>query len=170
MLGILAGMRESVLILLLLMSGCDGTIYGRDGVTDGDTFYLAPIAMASQDPVLQSWVRYSLAKSVCQLEIEAEIPSRAGSFECELTARRLLLQAWDEKTLSNQDLEDSYLDELRCVNDAGFLAEYIAHHFGKPEWVLPDGLRPDEFRDWQKTNLPRHKPLTRLIGYWGYAD
>lgn len=170
MLGILAGMRVSVSIILILMAGCDGTIYGRDGVTDGDTFYLAPIAMASQDPALQSWVRYSLAKSVCQLEIGAEIPSRASSFDCELTARRLLLQAWDEKTLVNQDLEDTYLDKLRRVDDAGFLAEYIGHYFGRPHWRLPHGLRSEDFLSWRKSNLPRHKPQTRLVGYWGYAD
>src|SRR5210317_45117 len=68
-------MRYLVLLALLallplLASG--GDIYTRDGVTDGDTFYLAPRAWADDDPVLQSWVAYSLMKSTCQLEIGGE--------------------------------------------------------------------------------------------------
>ncbi|MDH3835039.1 MAG: hypothetical protein OES34_12915, partial [Nitrosopumilus sp.] len=71
------------LIALVLITGCNKEIYVRDGVTDGDTFYLAPVASVDTDPALQSWVAYSLAKSVCQLELGGDNPARQSSYDCE---------------------------------------------------------------------------------------
>jgi len=143
-------------------------IYTRDGVTDGDTFYLAPSAFSNNDPAFQSWVAYSLMKSTCQLEIGGENPARASSFDCELTARRHLINAWEEKRAQNQGISDSYLDDLGEVQAAGFLAEYTHRYFGKKHWELPEGLRVSEFRVWRKENLRGHKPKTRITGSWNY--
>src|SRR5210317_160467 len=109
----------------LTMAACNGEIYVRDGVTDGDTFYLADRALVDEDPVLQSWVSYSLTKSACQLQIGGDNPARASSFECELMARRLLLQTWSEKTARSLAVSDRYLDELASVQGAGYLGEYV---------------------------------------------
>ena len=76
---------------MLAVASCSAEVYLRDGVTDGDTFYLAERALTDSDPALQSWVSYSLARSVCQLQIDGENPARASSFECEMMARHLLL-------------------------------------------------------------------------------
>ena len=54
-----------ILTALVALAACNGEIYLRDGVTDGDTFYLSERAMADGDPAYQSWVRYSLARSAC---------------------------------------------------------------------------------------------------------
>ena len=75
---------------LAALAACNGEIYVRDGVTDGDTFFLAERAMADGDPAYQSWVRYSLARSACQLQLGGDNPARQSSFECELSARRML--------------------------------------------------------------------------------
>ena len=48
------------LFMLLGIVACNGEIYLRDGVTDGDTFYLANRTLADSDPALQSWASYSL--------------------------------------------------------------------------------------------------------------
>ncbi len=165
-------MRNHPLILLsitLAIAGCSGEVYLRDGVTDGDTFYLAKRALTDTDPVLQSWVTYSLGRSACQLQIGGENPARESSFECEMTARRLLLDTWLEQQAENPDLRDTYLDELSSVHKAGYLDEYVARNFKKRHWEISDDLDTSGFRKWQRRKLPGHKPQTRIIGSWNYA-
>jgi hypothetical protein len=161
--------RIPVILALATVAACNGEIYLRDGVTDGDTFYLADRALSDPDPVVQSWVRYSLGKSTCQLQIGGDNPARATSFDCELTARRLLLEAWAEYRLADPGLADSYLDSLSGVEAAGFLPEYVAHYHGHGGWQLPGDLDPDGFLSWRRRNLRGHGPQTRLIGSWNYA-
>ena len=153
----------------LILIACNSEIYLRNGVTDGDTFYLAEQAVTDDDPVLQSWVRYSLTKSTCQLQIGGENPARASSFECELTARRMLLDAWNEDRAKPPLIEDRYLDELTEVQRAGFLPEYVARHFQKNHWELPTDMDVRAYRRWQRRELPNHKPDMRIVGSWNYA-
>lgn len=164
-------MEKTLLMAALAMAvgACNGEIYLRDGVTDGDTFYLAERALSDPDPVLQSWVRYSLGKSTCQLVIGGENPARATSFDCELTARRHLLEAWAGYRRGDPALADAYLDSLAEVQDAGFLPEYVVHYHGKGSWRLPDELDADGFREWRRRHLRGHEAETRLIGSWNYA-
>jgi hypothetical protein len=76
-------------LLCAVVHACSGQVYVKDSVTDGDTFFLAPVAMGNAAPVLQSWVRYSLMRSACQLEMGGPNPARATSFDCELKARSI---------------------------------------------------------------------------------
>jgi hypothetical protein len=161
-------MRFPVLLLLLPLAATGSEIYTRDGVTDGDTFYLAPGAFTNDDPAYQSWVAYSLMKSTCQLEIGGDNPARASSFDCELTARRHLVNAWEEKHSENQSITDKYLSMLSEVQYAGFLAEYTQHYFSKKHWEPPPGLRMSEFHLWRTEKLRGHRPETRIIGSWNY--
>ncbi len=163
-----ASMRFFGLLLLFPLVASGGEIYTRDGVTDGDTFYLAPSALSNDDPAFQSWVTYSLMKSTCQLGIGGENPARASSFECEFIARKHLVNAWQEKRQQDQEIADEYLDALISVQEAGFLAEYTARFFGKKHWQLPEGLRAAEFQTWRKSNLRRHRAKTRITGSWNY--
>lgn len=163
-------MRIPALLLLLPLIASGSEIYTRDGVTDGDTFYLAPSAFTNDDPAHQSWVTYSLIRSACQLEIGGENPARASSFECEFKARTHLINAWEEKSLNNQLLNDDYLDALGEVRQAGFLAEYTVHYFRKDRWQLPEGLRVNDFRMWRRQNLRGHRAKTLIIGSWNYGD
>lgn len=163
-------MRFFVFVLLLTIAACHRDIYTRGGVTDGDTFYLAPSAFDDNDPAFQSWVAYSLMKSACQLEIGGENPARANSFECEHKARRRLAEAWEEKRQQDGNLADPYLDTLSDVQAAGYLAEYTTRYFGRKDWALPDGLRVAEFRRWRRTHLRGHRPVTRIIGSWNYKE
>lgn len=163
-------MRLLSLLLCLLLGSCDHGIYTRDGVTDGDAFYLAPSAVANEDPVYQSWVTYSLIKSTCQLQLGGENPARANSFDCEYRSRQQLINAWEEKLAENQSITDDYLDAMGEVRLAGFLAEYTTYYFGDEGWVLPEGLRENEFRHWRKTNLRGHRPETRITGSWNYES
>ena len=162
-------MRFCALILLFPTLVAAGEIFTRDGVTDGDTFYLAPRAMADDDPVLQSWVTYSLMRSTCKLKMGGDLPSRNSSFDCEFRARRHLAISWDEKRQADPDLAHHYLDAVVQVLDEGFLAEYVVHYHGKRHWQVPEGLRIDEFARFRREHLRKHKPRTRLIGSWNYA-
>lgn len=158
-----------VWIALLGMSACNNEIYVRDGVTDGDTFYLAPTAWADDDPALQSWVAYSLMKSACQLDIGGDPPSRASTYGCEFSARTALLDTWEEKKAESPEIENRYLDALSRVRRAGFLDEYTVHYLGRKHWQVPAEVNLGAFADWRKNHLRRHRPRTRLIGSWGYA-
>jgi len=160
-------MKPYAVALLLALAGCSPGVYVRDGVTDGDTFYLAPQATMEDDPVLQSWVTYSLIKSTCQLAIGGENPARENSFDCELTARRHLAEAWSENR-ARAPLGDAYLDELLVVQAAGFLPEYVVAFFGEPAWQVPDDVDLPAFRRWRRQHLHRHQPVTRLVGFWSY--
>lgn len=158
-----------VLAASLVIAGCSGEIYLRDGVTDGDTFYLAQRAMTDDDPVFQSWVRYSLSRSTCQLGIGGENPARASSFDCELAAREMLLEAWFEARLEDPSATDRYLDELLEVERAGYLREYVARNHARPHWQMPDDLDLRAFRRWAERTIPGHESETRLTGSWNYA-
>ena len=160
--------RHLLFLAPWLLTACNGDIYLRDGATNGDTFYLSSRAAFDDDPELQSWVRYSLAKSTCQLEMGGENPARNSSFECELTARRHLVEAWQEKLASSTTKKDRYLDQLSLVAEKGYLDEYVAHHFRKRDWDFPDGLQLSEYRRWEKRVMPGHRPETRLTGSWNY--
>ena len=154
----------------LCLSACSGDIYLRDGLTDGDTFYVAPHAMSDPDPATQSWISYSLTVSTCQLQSDSENPARAGSFECELMAREHLAESWQEFRLRSQPVStDPYLDQLLAVQRASFLPEYVDHYFGKRSWEPPGDLDRPGFRKWRRKELKRHKADTRLTGHWGYA-
>ena len=161
-------MRLLLITSLLVLAACNNTVYTRDGVTDGDTFYLAPRAWADDDPVLQSWVRYSLAKSTCQLEIGGANPARNSDYGCELTARRHLVDAWEQHRGEHTDARDPYLDALLQVRQAGYLDEYTVRYFGHRDWVVPIEVRVDEFQRWQRQHLKGHRPQTRIIGSWNY--
>ena len=151
------------------VGACSGQVYLRDGVTDGDTFYLPARALSDPDPVLQSWVRYSLARSTCQLGIGGDNPARATSFDCELTARQHLVDAWAEHRRSEPVPSDGYLDSIAAVDAAGFLREYVAYYLARGSWQLPQDLDAAGFGAWRRLNLRNHDAKTRLVGSWNYA-
>ncbi|NNF16006.1 MAG: hypothetical protein HKN70_04620 [Gammaproteobacteria bacterium] len=156
--------------MTLLVAACPSEIYVRDGVTDGNRFYLGNQALDDHDPVLQSWVAYSLAKSVCQLEIGGDNPARNSSYGCEFFARRILLDTWQEMRADNPQLSDDYLNTLTKVRDAAYLDEYVVHYYGKNNWLVPAEIDAKSFHRWRRKHLNGHKPYTRLIGSWGYAE
>lgn len=164
----LGRMQKFVILPLLLLAACNSEIYTRQGVTDGDSFYLAPHAFQDDGPVLQSWVSYSLMKSTCQLEVGGDIPARVSDYGCELTARQHLLDTWAQQRPQHNAAADLYLDTLTDVRDAGYLREYTVHYFGRKSWQVPAELRAEDFRRWQRRHLRRHKPETHIIGSWGY--
>ena len=161
-------MRILLLLACLPAVALAGQVFTRDGVTDGDTFYLAPHAHLDDDPVLQSWVAYSLSRSTCQLEMGGDNPARNSSYGCEFTARRHLLDAWDAQRAEHVGASDDYLDALLRVRDAGFLDEYTVRYFGKKHWQVPAEVDVAAFRRWQKQHLKGHRPQSRLIGSWNY--
>ncbi len=171
------GLRTSLALLAslvaLLATGCNSGIYVRDGVTDGDRFSLPPHAYMSEDPVLQAWVAYGLARSVCQLEMGGPNPARNHAFGCELDARAALVTRWRElRDRVTEDPSDAaYLDALSATEFAGHLDEYVWHYLRRRGWQRPDNIDTDGFDRWRRANLERgHRPQTRIVGSWGYAS
>ncbi|MEO1244876.1 MAG: hypothetical protein AAFX56_04245 [Pseudomonadota bacterium] len=163
-------LRYLIPLCLPALAACNNEIYVRDGVTDGDTFYLAQQALVDNDPILQAWASYSLTKSACQLELGGGNPARASSYDCELTARKHLLDTWDERQLENPALRDDYLDTLHFVRESGFLDEYVVYYFRSREWQIPAEVDVKKFRKWQRRHLAGHRASTRIIGSWNYAN
>ena len=157
-------MRFLLAATALTMAACNGEIYVRDGVTDGDTFYLADRALVDDDPVLQSWVSYSLAVSACQLMNGGENPARASSFDCEVQARQVMLDTWREKQAIDRSVADPYLDDLEIIDNAGFLGEHVARHFANQGWDIPGDLEIRAYRDWARDVIPGHDAETRSGG------
>lgn len=163
-------MIRIIALVLLVAAGCSNEIYLRDGVTDGDTFYLADHAFADDDPVLQSWVTYSLARSACQLDVGGDNPARASTYGCEFTARQLMLDSWQEHIADDPTVNDPYLDQLLAVREAGYLDEYVVRFFRQRHWQIPAEVNHRAFRKWQRNHLRGHQPETHIIGSWNYAD
>lgn len=158
-----------VLLGLLGSAGCSPSVYVRDGVTDGDTFHLAPRALVDDDPVLQSWVAYSLTRSTCQLRLGGANPSRASSYGCEFSARQNLVETWEEQKEEHPRARDPYLDSLLEIREAGFLDEYTVDFFGQGGWQVPVEVDTDAFRSWRRRHLRGHRPQTRWVGSWSYV-
>lgn len=162
--------RMAALILpMLLLTACSSEIYLRDGVTDGDTFYLAPQALVDDDPVVQSWTSYSLTLSACKLALGGDNPARTSSFDCERLARRHLVETWQEQRLQHDGTANAYLDALAALHHAGWLDEYVAHYHHRDGWQLPQTIDTGAFRAWRRQHHPSFHPETRLIGSWNYA-
>ncbi len=155
-----------IAITSLLLVACNSEIYLHDGVTDGDTFYLADRALSDDDPVLQSWVSYSLTLSTCKLTIGGENPARASSYECELMARRHLLETWREQI---EAAPDEYLDTLSLVQQDGWLPEYVAEYLARDHWQLPADLDQHGFAEYQHQEHPELGVQTRIVGSWNFA-
>lgn len=161
-------LRYLTAVCALAVAGCDGGIYVRDGVTDGDTFYLAENAYHDDDPALQSWVAYSLDLSACQLMIGGDNPAHNSSFACEYGARQTLADAWAEQTVDQSTNSDPYLDDLVKIRDADFLREYVADSYARRGWELPHDLDIKEYDVWRRDNLRGHRREQRIIGSWNY--
>jgi len=114
------------------------------------------------------WFAYSLARSTCQLGVGGDNPARNHDYGCEFTARRHLVEAWEEQRAEHAGVHDPYLDSLLRVRDAGYLDEYTVSYFGRSNWVVPAEVRVDDFRRWQGRHLRGHRPQTRIIGSWNY--
>ena len=161
--------RIGLLLVTIFVAACHSEIYVRDGVTDGNRFHISSQALLDDDPVLQSWVAYSLSKSVCQLEIGGDNPARASSYGCEHSSRIMMLDTWEEKRAVNPQLNNDYLDTLTIVREAAYLDEYVVHYFGKKNWFVPAEVDEKSFHDWRRKHLRGHKAYTRIVGSWGYA-
>ena len=156
-----------VLACLTGLAGCGLQIYNFGGYGRGNDFYLPAGAAMNSDPVVQSWIAYSLSRSTCQLEIGGETPSSNTSFECELRSRRVLLDRWLER--SDSTVQDDYLDLLGRVRAEQLLGDYVWVYLRERTWEEPDGLELERFAAWRSDNFPRalwHRPQTRIIGYW----
>lgn len=163
-----------ILVLAAMLAGCNSRVYVSDGVTDGDRFSLPDYVNSDGDPVTQSWVAYSVGRSFCQLEMGGDNPARNHSFDCELLAREALVDRWaDYGDVNNgpRDPAATYIDQLADAADASYLDEYVWRYLRRRGWQKPIDLNLAEFEDWRanQDSWKRHRPVTKIIGSWGYV-
>ncbi|MEO1580640.1 MAG: hypothetical protein AAFR91_02280 [Pseudomonadota bacterium] len=168
-----------LLVLVTLVAACDGRVYVRDGVTDGNRFSLPTTLTENPDPVTQAWAAYSLARSVCQLEMGGENPARNSSLDCEVSARQALAERWNElradRALAGMEIlatrESMYLDTLAKMHAADVLEGYSWRYLRKRHWADASPEAQSAFEQWRELHLEtRHKPRTRIVGSWGFAS
>lgn len=171
--------RVITVSILAFMAGCDGRIYVRDGVTDGNRFSLPTTLAQETDPVVHAWAAYSLAKSICQLEMGGSNPARNSSLDCEVSAREALAERWRELiadraisgTTVKADRETDYLEQNAEMHAAGVLDGYSWRFLRRRGWRQPSSEVLHKFDEWSEKYLEvQHKPYTRIIGSWGYID
>ncbi|MEL7022577.1 MAG: hypothetical protein AAGL69_02455 [Pseudomonadota bacterium] len=167
-----------ITFVLISMTACDRRIYVKDGVTDGDRFSLPTILDDSGDPTVHAWAAYSLARSVCQLEIGGENPARNSSFQCELAAREALVERWNEleadRRITGEATREGpsvdYLNLMSAIYAMGVLDGYVWRYLAQPDWKAPESPAVARFDAWAKDHLPRnHRAETRIVGSWGFA-
>ena len=171
------GHAVALLLAALACVACDTRVYVRDGVTDGSRFALPADAHSDSDPVRQAWIAYSLARSICQLDMGGDNPARNSSFSCERDARETLAEHWNRSradlTLAGKRLRATqgarYLDLMSAAYAADALDGYVWTHLRERGWSGPPDAAVARYRDWAAQHLPtQHRAETRIIGSWGY--
>lgn len=116
--------------------------------------------------VSAAWLGYAMSRGIWIKDhfTSEDIKNNAYtySFDEEVEGRQGMAQIWMEFKEKTPQLTDAYLDKNLAVRDAGFMREYVWVYRKDPSWTTePEGLRLEEFKTWQESNLADHTPQTR---------
>jgi hypothetical protein len=86
-------------------------------------------------------------------------------YDVENEARRYMVFFYVVSKEKNSEINDSYMEDLIKINEAGLFDEYVFICFnpgfwGKPYWTTDKDLKIEEFGNWMRNNLNDHIPLT----------
>jgi hypothetical protein len=117
---------------------------------------------------LPAWLAYAGARAAwMEKDFQEQHPEAVEyrySFEEEIEAREFCLKIWGKSKEKDPKLKDKFLDELRSVQQAGYLREYVWWNYYIREWQpKPEGLDLDGFKKWAATHLKKHTPQTLAI-------
>ena len=146
-------MYKNLIILILgmlIIAGCNSSNLRQQNIT-----ILVDKEIQRDKNVGAAWLGYGLAlANWCR-----ENKSKEDTFEREVYARTKLARIWTELLESGAAKPDAALDDLKEVEDAGFMKEYVWYYLKKPTWTEPDSLRMERFFEWRDENIPKHKPV-----------
>lgn len=112
------------------------------------------------------WLGYLMARANYIAKHSDAYPQQVGpvipSFEEEVEARTTVAKIYQELQTSGKDLNLAYFNDLHRVEQAGFMREYVWHYLHQRAWKqIPASIRMEAFETWQRSNLAKHKPMTR---------
>jgi hypothetical protein len=83
------------------------------------------------------------------------------AFEQEVAARKMAVRMWVSDVEDEKGSLDPYLEQLRSVDQAGFMREYIWTYLRRVAWKTePAGLQLAAFAEWARGGLRDHTPET----------
>jgi len=120
---------------------------------------------ATPKPEGRIWMTYLFTRAAFAARERAEGDARPGehdpSFEEEVRARAMALNAFREMRKQDPALVSSYFSDMDRIEKAGFLREYVWRYLRRDSWdQVPIGLDLSGFDEWRETELASHVVVT----------
>jgi hypothetical protein len=80
-------------------------------------------------------------------------------YNVELTARNNLIEFY-LRVKKEQEIHDSYIEDLIKIRSSNMLNEYVFFSFNPGNWTNDNNFREEQFTAWMNNNLPGHTPQT----------
>jgi hypothetical protein len=133
---------------------------------DGENMVLDESLMKESPSVSGAWMVYGASRLAwVNGKFKEQYPKAKQyqfSFEEELEARTAMATVWEESKSKDDTLNDLYLDDLVTIKKSGFLKEYVWQANRSEGWKKVPDLKLEEFKEWGRKNIPKHKPQTRV--------
>jgi hypothetical protein len=112
------------------------------------------------------WLAYNVCRMGFIVQHRADYPAKGvgaipASFADECSGRSGALEVYVAQREKKEMEKDEYWEDVKKVEEAGFLSEYVWTFFRRDDW--PENDKPkklEEFKRWQAKEIPNHKPET----------
>ena len=112
------------------------------------------------------WLSYNVCRMGFIVQHRADYPAKGtgempASFADERAGRSGALETYVIQRQKKEMEKDEYWEDVKKVEEAGFLSEYVWTFFRRDDW--PENDKPkklEEFKCWQAKEIPSHKPET----------
>ena len=160
--------RHMTLLVLLAVLGCarQPTSHVEDSAEyQNHDIFLFPEFHNRSAVAQAAWLGYGTG--LVHVFNADHLPLHPGiiepSFEQEAAARAFMVSVWVANLKDEREPLDPYLEDLRRVDQAGWLREYVWVFLHRPAWGSPSAdLRLADFREWSALNLRDHSAQTLL--------
>jgi hypothetical protein len=112
------------------------------------------------------WLSYNICRIGFIMQHRADYPAKGTgevpvSFVDECKGRSCALETYVVQRQKKEMEKDEYWEDVKKVEEAGFLSEYVWTFFHRDAWSENDKPKKlEEFKRWQAKVIPNHKPET----------
>lgn len=110
------------------------------------------------------WIAYGvwlgLHHSNLAQERAAGLHVYVPTFDEDYSARTNQINVWNEIKAKDPTVTSEYMTQIKAIDAAGFLCEYVWEYYRQPGWQAPPDLSLARFDDWRKQRLPGLKAET----------